>query len=120
MKKEAELQELIKDKKLELLKSWQEVSKQYTEAISAYIDVTHCTGEAPHIKTADNVHDKFTKLIAEATGIPFDELICWAYDLQYGEVAALDFKVDGEWRSARTIEELFFIWDDLNKEVNGK
>lgn len=100
---------MTKDKKLELLKSWQEVSKQYTEAISAYIDVTHCTGEAPHIKTADNVHDKFTKLIGEATGIPFDELICWAYDLQYGEV-----------RSARAIEELFFIWDDLNKEVNGK
>lgn len=108
------------DKKLALLKTWQEVSKKYTEAISAYIDVTHCSGEAPHIKASDGTLDEYTWLVSDLTGVPFDELICWAYDLQYGDVAARDLKVNGEFRSARTIEELFFIWDDLNKEVNGK
>lgn len=103
-----------KDYRLALLKNWQAVSKQYTEAISAYIDVTHCSGDAPHIKASDDVIDEHTKLVSELTGIPFDELMCWTYDLQYGNVAARDLKVDGEWRSARTIEELFFIWDDLN------
>lgn len=108
------------DKKIELLKSWQAVSKQYTESISAYIDVTHCSGDAPHIKASDNALDEYTKLVAELTGIPFDELMCWTYDLQYGNVAARDLKVDGEWHSARTIEELFNLWVAINKEVPEK
>lgn len=111
---------MTNDKKIELLKSWQEASKQYTEAISAYIDVTHCTGEAPHIKASDNVIDEYTKLVAELTGIPFDELMCWTYDLQYGKVAARDLKIGGEWRSARTIEDLFYLWAAINKEVAEK
>ena len=104
------------DKKLALLKNWQEVSKKYTEAVLAYMDVTWCSGEAPHIKTGDSVVDEYTKLVAELTGIPFDELICWLHDLYCGEVASYDVRVDGKWHSARTIEEFFDLWVAINKD----
>jgi|GEM_PF-6681450 len=105
---------MTNDNRLALLKSWQEVSKSFTEAASAYMDLTHCPCEAPHIKTAYGVFEEHAKLVAVWTGVPFKELLCWAYDLHYGEVASYDVKLDGKWHSARTIEEFSNLWDAIN------
>lgn len=104
------------DEKIEILKIWQEVSKKYIDVSSAYIDLTYCSEEAPHIKTADNILDEYTKLVAEITGIPFDDLLCWVFDLKCGEVEAYEVRVDGKWHIAETVEGLFSVWVLINKD----